>query len=144
MSASAGTLLIEMVPLARPAGEPFRPPWLGASERSAGKTFREAAAWRLPDRCPDDVSNRVVDNAKPGAPMRNETSSLHRKSPSATILGSPLIAEVAGCTGIEELTLATCQELADRLMRSAVTRASHKETSICRGDQWRSADDIAH
>ena len=26
----------------------FKVTWLGASERSAGKAFRDAAAWRLP------------------------------------------------------------------------------------------------
>ena len=29
----------------------FKVEWLGASERSAGKAFRDAAAWRLPSRC---------------------------------------------------------------------------------------------
>ena len=30
----------------------FKVTWLGASERSAGKAFRDAAAWRLPSRLP--------------------------------------------------------------------------------------------
>ena len=44
----------------------FKVTYLGASERSAGKAFKDAAAWRLPNTLPDDVANRVVENAKPG------------------------------------------------------------------------------
>jgi aspartate-semialdehyde dehydrogenase len=44
----------------------FRVEWLGASARSEGKAFRDAAAWRLPDRLPDDVATRIVDQATPG------------------------------------------------------------------------------
>ena len=35
----------------------FKVEWLGASERSEGKAFRDAAAWRLPNPLPDDVAN---------------------------------------------------------------------------------------
>ncbi|HKT79453.1 MAG TPA: aspartate-semialdehyde dehydrogenase [Vicinamibacterales bacterium] len=44
----------------------FKVDWLGASERSAGKKFRDAAAWRLADVLPDEVANRVVETAAPG------------------------------------------------------------------------------
>jgi aspartate-semialdehyde dehydrogenase len=44
----------------------FAVDYLGASERSAGKEYREAAAWRLPNRLPDDVATRVVEQAVPG------------------------------------------------------------------------------
>jgi aspartate-semialdehyde dehydrogenase len=44
----------------------FKVEWLGASERSAGKAYRDAAAWRLPDLLPDDVATRMVDGATPG------------------------------------------------------------------------------
>src|SRR5258706_10561982 len=44
----------------------FKVEWLGASERSAGKKFRDAAAWRLPNPLPDDVANRGVETAAPG------------------------------------------------------------------------------
>ncbi len=44
----------------------FEVAYLGASERSAGKRFTEAAAWRLPNRLPDDVASRVVETAAPG------------------------------------------------------------------------------
>ena len=44
----------------------FKVTYLGASERSAGKAFKDAAAWRLPNRLPDDVANRVVEAAAPG------------------------------------------------------------------------------
>jgi len=49
------------------AGHPwFKVEWLGASERSAGKPFREAAAWRLPNALPDEIAARAVEQAKPG------------------------------------------------------------------------------
>jgi aspartate-semialdehyde dehydrogenase len=48
----------------------FKVEWLGASERSAGKAFRDAAAWRLPNRLPDDVAKRVVNAAAPGEAPR--------------------------------------------------------------------------
>ena len=44
----------------------FKVTWLGASQRSEGKAFRDAAAWRLPSRLPDDVARRVVEAATPG------------------------------------------------------------------------------
>ncbi len=44
----------------------FKVEWLGASERSAGKAFRDATAWRLPNPLPDDVATRTVDSATPG------------------------------------------------------------------------------
>jgi aspartate-semialdehyde dehydrogenase len=44
----------------------FKVTWLGASERSAGKPYREATAWRLPALLPDDVAKMKVDNAAPG------------------------------------------------------------------------------
>src|SRR3954453_16548684 len=44
----------------------FKVEWLGASERSAGKAFRDAAAWRLSDPLPEDVAMRTVDAATPG------------------------------------------------------------------------------
>ncbi|MEQ1910789.1 MAG: aspartate-semialdehyde dehydrogenase [Vicinamibacterales bacterium] len=44
----------------------FKVAYLGASERSAGKAFKDAAAWRLPNTLPDDVANRVVEAAQPG------------------------------------------------------------------------------
>jgi aspartate-semialdehyde dehydrogenase len=44
----------------------FRVTWLGASHRSEGKPFREAAAWRLPVPLPDDVAQLQVESATPG------------------------------------------------------------------------------
>ncbi len=44
----------------------FKVAWLGASHRSEGKAFRDAAAWRLPSRLRDDVANKVVEAATPG------------------------------------------------------------------------------
>ena len=44
----------------------FKVEWLGASQRSEGKAFRDATAWRLPNRLPDDVARRTVEAATPG------------------------------------------------------------------------------
>src|SRR6476469_657589 len=41
----------------------FKVTWLGASERSAGKAFRDAAAWRLPNALPHDVAKLTVNQA---------------------------------------------------------------------------------
>jgi aspartate-semialdehyde dehydrogenase len=49
------------------AGHPwFKVDWLGASQRSEGKAFRDAAAWRLPSHLPDEVAGRTVEAATPG------------------------------------------------------------------------------
>jgi aspartate-semialdehyde dehydrogenase len=45
----------------------FKVTWLGASERSAGKAYSDATAWRLPALLPDDVATLTVNNAAPGA-----------------------------------------------------------------------------
>src|SRR5438552_12146382 len=44
----------------------FQVEWLGASQRSEGKAFRDAAAWRLASPLPEDVARRVVEAAAPG------------------------------------------------------------------------------
>src|ERR671936_958020 len=44
----------------------FRVTWLGASERSAGKKYRDACAWRLSAPLPDAVADLDVDAATPG------------------------------------------------------------------------------
>ena len=44
----------------------FKVTWLGASERSSGKAYRDATAWRLPVALPDDVAKLVVETAAPG------------------------------------------------------------------------------
>jgi aspartate-semialdehyde dehydrogenase len=44
----------------------FKVAWLGASQRSEGKPYREATAWRLPTPLPEDVASRQVDAATPG------------------------------------------------------------------------------
>jgi aspartate-semialdehyde dehydrogenase len=49
------------------AGHPwFRPVWLGASERSEGKTYGEAATWRLASQLPDELRDITVDSCTPG------------------------------------------------------------------------------
>src|SRR5262245_36661794 len=44
----------------------FKVDWLGASHRSEGKAFRDAAAWRLPNHLPEEVAKKVVETAAPG------------------------------------------------------------------------------
>ena len=48
----------------------FKVAWLGASQRSEGKSYREATSWRLPSALPDEIARMQVDAATPGrAPM---------------------------------------------------------------------------
>src|SRR5215470_9878736 len=44
----------------------FKVEWLGASHRSEGKAFRDAAAWRLPHALPAEVAKKTVEAAAPG------------------------------------------------------------------------------
>jgi len=44
----------------------FELTWIGASERSAGKRYRDATSWRLPAPRPAEVANMVVDTVSPG------------------------------------------------------------------------------
>src|SRR5437773_2144182 len=44
----------------------FRVTWLGASQRSEGKAYRDATAWRLSSALPDDVAKLGVEAATPG------------------------------------------------------------------------------
>src|ERR1700730_5517312 len=43
----------------------FRVAWIGASQRSEGKSYRDAAAWRLAAPVDDHVSKMQVDAAVP-------------------------------------------------------------------------------
>jgi aspartate-semialdehyde dehydrogenase len=44
----------------------FRLTWLGASERSAGKRYAEAAKWHLGGTAPEAISGLAVEEARPG------------------------------------------------------------------------------
>jgi len=44
--------------------------WLGASDRSAGKRYRDAMHWNLSGTTPDTVADITVDECKPGAAPR--------------------------------------------------------------------------
>ncbi len=44
----------------------FRPVWLAASERSEGKTYRDAAPWRLAAPMPEAAAGRIMDGCVPG------------------------------------------------------------------------------
>jgi aspartate-semialdehyde dehydrogenase len=53
------------------AGHPwFDVTWLGASQRSEGKAYRDATAWRLPTPLPEAVARQQVDQARPGRAPR--------------------------------------------------------------------------
>jgi aspartate-semialdehyde dehydrogenase len=54
----------------------FRPAWLGASERSEGRTYREAAAWHLSDPAPSSVASMRVEACTPGRGPRIMFSAL--------------------------------------------------------------------
>ena len=43
----------------------FRTAWLGASERSEGKQYRDATSWRLATGLPDDVAKLTVESVNP-------------------------------------------------------------------------------
>ena len=44
----------------------FRPVWLAASERSEGKTYADAATWRLASQLPDELRDTNVEPCTPG------------------------------------------------------------------------------
>jgi aspartate-semialdehyde dehydrogenase len=44
----------------------FRPAWLAASERSEGKRYTDAAAWRLPDELSAEIGSSIVHACAPG------------------------------------------------------------------------------
>ncbi|HXW06243.1 MAG TPA: aspartate-semialdehyde dehydrogenase [Vicinamibacterales bacterium] len=48
----------------------FRAAWLAASERSEGRTYRQAAAWHLPTPPPADILGRQVEGCVPGRAPR--------------------------------------------------------------------------
>ncbi len=44
----------------------FHLKWVGASDRSAGRKYREATSWRLDGAMPDTVADLVVEDSRPG------------------------------------------------------------------------------
>ena len=48
----------------------FTVTWIGASQRSAGKRYRDATSWRLPSPRPDHVADMIVDTVTPGQAPR--------------------------------------------------------------------------
>ena len=63
--------------VARLASHPwFRLTWLGASERSEGRPYRDCAAWRLPIPLPEDVGAMTVSGVVPGSAPRLVFSAL--------------------------------------------------------------------
>ena len=57
----------------------FETRWLAASERSAGKTYREACQWRLRDSLPKSAGDLPVHECKPGTAPPLLFSSLDSK-----------------------------------------------------------------
>jgi len=54
----------------------FRIAWLGASDRSVGKKYAEATAWRLNGEMPEAVRDLVVEDCRPGNAPRLVFSSM--------------------------------------------------------------------
>jgi len=54
----------------------FEITWLGASDRSAGKTYRDATSWRLDGAMPANVRDLRVEECKPGNAPRLMFSSM--------------------------------------------------------------------
>ena len=54
----------------------FELKWLGASDRSAGKSYREATSWQLEGQPPADVAERAVEECVPGRGPRLVFSSM--------------------------------------------------------------------
>ncbi len=54
----------------------FKATWLAASDRSAGKVYREATAWQLEGRPPADAAERIVEECVPGKGPRLVFSSM--------------------------------------------------------------------
>ncbi|HEX4964052.1 MAG TPA: aspartate-semialdehyde dehydrogenase [Thermoanaerobaculia bacterium] len=54
----------------------FKATWLAASDRSAGKVYREATAWQLEGRPPAEAGERVVEECVPGRGPRLVFSSM--------------------------------------------------------------------
>jgi aspartate-semialdehyde dehydrogenase len=48
----------------------FELTWLGASDRSAGKKYRDACSWHLGGITPENVADRTVQDCKPGSAPR--------------------------------------------------------------------------
>jgi aspartate-semialdehyde dehydrogenase len=44
----------------------FKLTWIGASDRSAGKKYRDATSWRLDGAMPQDIAGLNVNDSKPG------------------------------------------------------------------------------
>ena len=49
----------------------FETTWIGASERSAGRTYADATPWRLPTARPDFVAGMTVQRCEPGNGVPN-------------------------------------------------------------------------
>ncbi|MGB2715192.1 MAG: aspartate-semialdehyde dehydrogenase [Vicinamibacterales bacterium] len=54
----------------------FRPAWLAASERSEGRTYREATAWHLSEPTPSEAASMRVEACTPGRGPRIMFSAL--------------------------------------------------------------------
>ena len=44
----------------------FRVTWLGASDKSAGKRYRDACAWQLEGQPPGEIADKMVEDCVPG------------------------------------------------------------------------------
>jgi len=77
----------------------FEVAWLAASDRSEGKSYAEAARWRLKTSIPKNVARMIVAPAKPDGPV---PSSITARSPSfRAVSGSKWM---AGCIASDSST----------------------------------------
>lgn len=76
----------------------FKVAWLGASERSAGKAYRDATAWRMAAPLSEGVARMGVDAATPGRAPRLVFSGPIRRSPARSSRLSPKPATSSSAT----------------------------------------------
>ena len=72
----------------------FKLTWIGASDRSAGKKYRDATSWRLEGGMPADVADLDVSESKPDA---SAPSTKNFMAASVAATDSRLIATIAYC-----------------------------------------------
>lgn len=76
--------------ISRLAGHPwFEVTWLAASERSEGKTYADAAPWRLATPMPETCRNARVEACVPGQGPRIVFSASTPRPPTSSSTSSP-------------------------------------------------------
>ena len=91
--------------------------WLGASDRSAGKKYREAAQWHLGGETPASVADIVVEECKPGNAPKLVFSATDAAWPPRSSRPSPRRATWWSPTRATTAWRPTCRCWCRRLMR---------------------------